>query len=326
MKVTIERLSKVTWSGFQKYDQSGDFIGPVLSKRTKRPVTGLTKELERELESELQMERGTLRDRSEFWDDFGINMNEPTLTLDLDDAEDRLLHYFALAHPLVANSYNERYASNKYKYVIVNKEDVATENNKKRRLIGEAHAAYNDMNLESMTNTLSVLGRNVNGLSQNQIINALGNIVEKEPERFLSIVEDKLFYIKVTIMKAITLGILRKTPGNIKDATISYEDAVLGAGLNATARILSAPNAQKTYTAIDRMIRANTEVVTDTELDATAASILNELPAGAVGVTEEKPKAAPKKKAPVKRNVGKGVTAVKANGGDSGDFEAPDEL
>lgn len=257
----LEIIKKTNWAGVSKYTGTTDVISPALNGKTGEHITGLTKEDERYFETELGLKLGELKARSPFWETYslvipigGIEINKDNVAFEQLEPTEQLLIKFLKAHPLVAPSYAQMFKDPKYRYVLIDEQEVAETKNKEREATSKAFSILHGLSLEQVVGVLKVLGYQTESMNYASLYNAVGTLVEQDPKKFLEVVEDNLLAMKVLVVDAVNKGIFKKTKGKMELAPIFYEETFLGEGIEDAARALGSNAFQGTLIAVRQFL------------------------------------------------------------------------
>lgn len=241
MLVKIQQINRTTSFGVKdtktnkikaKYDSCHDKWVPGLNKSTGALNTGLTPQEEREFEKKLGLSEGELSKTSKYWDNFMIIIPGEGLVLDTTIPDHALKYKLLVADPFVVVGEDGYKKKANAEYVITSEEDKAKTENTKRNVIAQAYAAFAKMTKVEITDALYMFGKDSENLDPEIAQNRLGEIVDEDPAKFLSIVGDKQFKEKVWFMKLIRAGIVKKHgTGKGTDMPLYFEDIMLGNGL-----------------------------------------------------------------------------------------------
>ena len=214
------------------YEQCADKLVPGLDRNTGALRTGLTPEDERQLEIDLTHEEGTLKKSSAFWSNFSIIIPGQGLTLNTENAAHRLQYLVLKSDPTIAQSLEKLRTLAGAEYVMTTEGEEANASNSKRDVITKAYVAFSKLSKTDIVDALYMFGKYGDDVTPEVAENRLGDIVDKDPRKFMSIVGDKLFKDKVWFMKLIREGIVKKHgTGTGTNMPLYYEDIMLGNGL-----------------------------------------------------------------------------------------------
>jgi hypothetical protein len=254
----ITRLdSETTWGVWdaekgkyqQKFGECSDKWVPALDARTGTRRTGLEIKLpERECkklnlpegsllqhkyEKQLNLPEGTLSPNSDYWKEFMIII--PENGLELNDAVEFDEFRLALfrADKQIAKSFEESKLSTKFQYMITNDTAEAKVENTRRDAIANAYAKFAQMSVTEISEALYMFGKEPDDTSPEICRNTLGNILDNDPNKFLSIVGDERFNEKIKLIKMIKEGIIRKGASAVGwNVPLFFGDIPLGKGLD----------------------------------------------------------------------------------------------
>ena len=266
MIINLKRIEKnMTWGVIdrrtgqykEKYDNCADKFVPALDRVTGMLRTGLTKKDETELEAELQLNVGDLATTSAFWNTFVIIIPEDGLKLNINNPMDKLKYMVLKADPEIATDMSEIGASADAQYKMYTEGEAAKSKNTKRNIIANAYAKFAVMSPDEIVEALYMFGKNGDTVDPEVCRNTLGDVLEKDPEKFLDILGDVNFKDKVFIIRSIRAGILRKTTlGKGFDMPIYFGDIYLGKGLDEVIQFLLDKENQNVYVGLQKAYAA----------------------------------------------------------------------
>lgn len=252
--VVIKPLKKGRWSGFVRYKRCKDTIAPYLSPKG-GVETGLDKETQTRLESEMGLPPGTLGRTSKFWQDYKIDMDDKAKFIYVDTPEGELAYNFILGHKRVANSLSTRTEWPYAEYVIEDVEEEAKQENIKSRRKIEALTRFNKMSNEDMRNLLKVVGKFHGEKTSNELIEKqVREMAENDHNRFLDILDDKRLEMRVFIEDLIRIKALRKNGTNI-----FYGDVPIGHDMETAIAYLNDPMNQPIKLQLKRQLEGSTK-------------------------------------------------------------------
>jgi len=238
MKAKLTFREKEPWSGRSIYKNCRHGIQTYL-KRSGVRYTGLENDdnLRIRLEKILNFPDGYLKPQSDFWDSFTIWINDSgELRLDTEGSpEDELKYYFLRNHKDVAQGLKDRKPS--ADYVLLQEETEAKEQNVKARIKRKAMVEFSKLTPSQMRKALRLYGYNSTNVSEEIVENRLFDLVEENPQRFLTIwVNNTNKDIQFLIEEAVAKNILRKNKTMYK-----YGTDVIGSTLDDAIIYLSNP-------------------------------------------------------------------------------------
>lgn len=194
--------------------------------------TGLSEEDEKEFETLLGLEKGTLKKSSAYWTTYRISIPEDGLTLNTDNPKDALAYKVMSADPTIAKSLTEVRTNAKAEYVMTTESAEAAVKNTKRNEKAKAYAAFAKLTQAETLDALYMFGKDPSSMDFEIAQDRLGEIVDENPSKFLDVVGDKQFKDKVFFMKLIRAGVVRKHgTGTGTNMPLYFEDIMLGSGL-----------------------------------------------------------------------------------------------
>lgn len=225
MEVIVRPLLVNMWAGVRNYKNCFNWIGPYFT-RSGNLYTGLTEE-----DNELKLTPGTTADRlekalqrepkslapySEFWKTYTIRFDNKDLIINTSNPEDELKYIFLKHHKNVANGYSDR-TKPKADYILINKEQEASEANKSGQLRRKAMKEFDKLSLTDMRKLLRLYGHRSDNLSSELIEAKLFEIVERDPQKFFDKwVDNKRRETEFLITDAIAKGIIKKNKSEYK--------------------------------------------------------------------------------------------------------------
>lgn len=240
MNVKIKPIKKVQkWSGFQgiRYKNTKHYLTAFYDKYGSM-VTGLSDEDAERLGKILDRD---LKNTSSFWHDFKVIMMDRELRLNLDKPEDELKYKLLLVHPLVKASESE--LNPKAMYVVYNEQEEAKVANTTSSVKIKANLLYSSLTANEKKEVLRLYpGYNRTDTVSSEVIDAkLYAQLEANPEKFVSIIEDKKRDMKILLKDLVTSRVLRKNKnayyygedalGHDEESTITYLDSPEGNNL-----------------------------------------------------------------------------------------------
>jgi hypothetical protein len=319
----LRKAPKSHWSKIAQYDHTHTTLGPMLDKRTGRPVTGLTKELEAKLEKSLGLDEGTLAPHSKYWRDFQVKLDSSIMTLDLHQPEEELFFYFFKAHKHIAFGEKELKKKSTALYVLYNEVDQAKEQIGRISPKKTAFIKLGSMSLQEQIDVLLVLGEKILSTDPYIIGAACDKLVETRPVEFLEVVEDANFKMKLFILKCLHYDILSKNKGRTaKNAVISFNGDVIADGLDNAVAELNKKTNQPLYLALEKRLDMAQKAGT-----LAGATVMSGYDIEEALEAEEPKKPKGKRKITSKKDKESIVEEVTKEGTDSGEYgEAPEVL
>lgn len=237
--VKIKPIDRMTWSGFVRYKNTKDYITPHYDQ-SGTIVTGLNPEDQARLEKILKRDLSPV---SSFWHDYAIILTDKEKVLNLDNPEHELAYKFLLANKKVANSETERMEWPYAEYIIYNEELEAQVKNEKFTVKRKAVTAFNELSASQMRDILKLYPgfTKIDSVSPAIIETRLYELMEQDPAKFISLVQDKKLDMKVFLKDLVGHKILRKNKsayyygtdniGHDEESTITYLEDPQNQGL-----------------------------------------------------------------------------------------------
>jgi len=266
MIVNVKRLERnKTWGIIDrktgrfrdKYENCNDKFVPALDHVTGMLRTGLNKELEKKFEKDLALEEDSLAASKPFWENFSIIIPEEGLTLNTHNPMDNLKYYVLKADPEVATSPEEASTNSKAQYVMYTDGAAAKNKNSKREIIANAYAKFAVLTNTEVVDALYMFGKEADDTDLEICKNTLGELLEKDPEKFLDVLGDEKFKDKVWVIKTIRAGIIRKgVIGTGFNMPLYFGDIYLGKGLDEAIDFLLDKENQNVFIGLKKAYEA----------------------------------------------------------------------
>jgi len=186
MIVILRPIRKSRWSGLVKYKNCYEDIGSYFT-RSGALYTGLTDDAAKRLGETLDLD---LRKSSEFWSGtndrapFFIRTNEKDLYLNTDEPMDELKYLFLKNHKRVKTSLLENKAT--ANFVLINKEEEAKKSSIFNRAKRSAISEFDKLSPGDIRKALRIYGHNAENMTNDMAENRLFEIVEGDPEGFIT--------------------------------------------------------------------------------------------------------------------------------------------
>lgn len=215
--VHVKPINRYSWlpdghDGQTRYTGCAEFLCIQINIDTRALNTGLTADDEKRLEKALKLDVGTLsRFNFDYWGDYKKTIRIPKegIVLNLDNPSDELTYLNLLAHSKVANSEQEKFENPEYEYVMTTPQkeaEVKNTVNKKKR---EAYKVFGKMSTSESIDVLKYAGKKTdNSHTIDMIESSIAEIIERDPQDFLDIVNDPDFKMKVFVKDCIGIKAL----------------------------------------------------------------------------------------------------------------------
>lgn len=254
--IVIKALRKSRWGGIVRYKRCRDTIAPYLSPRG-GVETGLDDETRVRLEKALGVDLGRT---SKFWQDFKIDMDDTSKYIYIDTPEGELQYHFILNHKRVANSMAERTNWPYAEYVIEDVEEEAKQENVKSRRKIKALERFGKLSVTEMRNVLKLSGKYTADLTSSEIVEKLvREMAEKEHDKFMDILEDKNFEMRVFIEDLIKIKALKRNGSHV-----FYGDTPMGHDIETSIAYLNDPMNQQIKLQLKRQLEGSTKAGIET--------------------------------------------------------------
>ena len=235
------------------YDNCVDKFVPALDAKTGKLRTGLTDKDREYFEKELELDKDELLSKSPFWSRFFITIPEHGLTLDTDKISDELAYKVLSSDPEVANGKAQLKTHATAKYVITSQSEESKVSNTSRNIKTKAYVTFSKLSAVEISNALLMIGRDASNMDPEIAMDRLGEIVESNPAKFLSIVGDPLFKDKVWFMQLLKANIVKKHGvGTGTEMPLYYQDIMLGTGLEQAIAFIKDKENQNIFLGIKK--------------------------------------------------------------------------
>lgn len=266
MIVKVKKVAKlVSWGSkdhksqklMPMYENCEDKLVPSMDILTGEIRTGLDSKEQAKFEDTLEMEKGSLLKSGSFWKSFSIAIPGDGLTLNTLNPVDELKYKVLAADPTVCQSITELKTHPTAEYLMTSEDAEAKVSNKKRNVIMEAYSAFAKLSQDEVVNALVMFGQYASNVDPEVARDRLGEILDKNPSKFLLTVGDKLFKDKVWMMKLIKEGIVKKHgTGSGSNQPLYFEDIKLGMGLDESIAFIKAKENQAVAMGLKKALKA----------------------------------------------------------------------
>lgn len=219
------KTTKTTWlanrdekhDGAIMFSKTFAMICPEIDRSTRLIKTGLSPNLERELEEAMSLTKGSLSPYNKnFWAQHNLYVVVPAEGLEIDcdrSAIEKLKYCYLKASSRVATSSIEALENPLCEYVLLSAETEAKQETSKFQQKRKAYKVLEDMSLENQIDFLNVYKQGKYKVSKGStadfISAAMAKVVEEAPEEFVQIYENPSFKDFVFLRKCISAGLLR---------------------------------------------------------------------------------------------------------------------
>lgn len=260
MKVRVKRVERINWGAKNpitnriqlKFENCVDKWCPGLDKTTGMLKTGLTSEEERSFEEKLGLEPKTLMKSSLYWDSFVILIPDDGIELDDSIPMQALMLKVLKADSEVAGSLEEAKANIHAKLYLTTIGGEARVKNSRRENIAKAYSIYYKMTDTDVKDALYMFGKDPSTTDNEICKNMLGEELEKDPAKFLRLLDDEDLKDKVWLIRLIRLGIIKKVGAGLgyDNLPLFFGDIRLGKGLDESVAFLKETENQNVYKAL----------------------------------------------------------------------------
>lgn len=193
-------------------------ISPERDGATGLIKTGLTDQMARELEREMNLASGTLSQYNKnYWGSHTLNISVPSEGVVLDcsrSAIDKLRYCYLRVCTKVANNVVEALENPLYEYVLTSEEMENKTDSEKFLIKKNAYKKLESLNLETQMDFLMVYKQNSYKVTKTSTVDfitaAMGKILEEDPKGFMELIEDPNFKDYVFLRKCLSAGLLRQ--------------------------------------------------------------------------------------------------------------------
>tara|TARA_R110000751_G_scaffold157264_1_gene262723 strand:+ start:332 stop:1132 length:801 start_codon:yes stop_codon:yes gene_type:complete len=223
------------------FDGCIDKLVPGLDAVTGTLRTGLVEKEEKRFENAMGYDEGSMKKSGSFWSNFSIKIPEEGLTLNTENIAQELQYKVLLADPHVAKSLSELKTHPTAEYVMTSEGAEAKVSNNKRNTIAQAYSTFAKLSKSETIDALYMFGQYADDVDFEVAQNRLGDIVDKDPKKFMLVVGDENFKDKVWFMKLIKEGIVAKHgTGSGPNQPLYFNDISLGNGLDEAIAFIKA--------------------------------------------------------------------------------------
>ena len=235
-RVEIRSLNKNKFGGLSLYPySSGTVLVPQLTKAGFK--TGLTKEEETLFEEALNLKKGELSRKSEFWSGIESELrikNKAILDLNLDS--DFLKYRWILENSKVCPATKDLSKYPNAEFVIVDEESEAAEDAKQINWEIKAFESFVELTEADKKGVLKIYGVKADSASIDMVNSKLHKFLKLDPKRFVQTIEDKNLKTKVLIEELLEYSIITKSKNFYKNG-----DDIIGASTDEVLEYLNNP-------------------------------------------------------------------------------------
>lgn len=253
-KYRLELVKRRKWGGFVKYPNCGTTLVPGVS-RTGHYTTGLSEADVERLSAATGMSKQALLPPTgsddkigSYWRNFAVKVTTKGVDIDTEDPFGELLYLFCKSSSYVADGTDN--ITNGHDCVLLDVDKESVIKNQKNRTKRKAMLALNEMSIDHMRNALRVIGVSVRGLTDEMVEARLGDEIERNPDRFISMwVDNENKDTIIFIEKGLAQNQLR-----VKDGIYYYGTDKIGNSLDAAVKWAKDPKNKIVVDAINREI------------------------------------------------------------------------
>ena len=214
----LTKFKRDAWSGHKNYMFCAVNIAPEIGKRGK-PVSGLTDKDQKQLEKDLFLQPGELSENSPFWHDYFIAFNIEGITLDDENANDRLALHVLKSMRKVAFGKEQLKTKAKAEYMLTSDEKIEAEDDDVLSIKEDAYALLSDATPAKLRQIYVVLLKqkkngvvvDVSNMSDKALKNGLRTIIESNATSFNTVAKDTKLNLKAEIIELVTKRIISTT-------------------------------------------------------------------------------------------------------------------
>lgn len=210
--ITLKKIRTSAFAPKGAYNGTTTNFCIPLSERTGMLKNIFSSDEERKkFENALGLPEGELLTTSAYYKELNVVMKGDTMILDSDNPMDELTLKIFEHDNLVVTSEKDKFSKPNAIYMLVKGEEVSKNKVSRRAIKAEAYSIFTKMSIEDMKNALLIYGKNPKTLNEIKIKELIGDEVEDRPERFLTVVNDKDFAIKVFVNDLIQENVIIKS-------------------------------------------------------------------------------------------------------------------
>jgi hypothetical protein len=238
VRVSFKQIYSDPLIKLKKYDEAYTLLGAGLDKNG-FPSTGLTEDWSEpqignkipkknkgtrvQMETLLDLEAGTLKNTSKFWETFQIRVSSDALEWDLAVPQDLLKYLFALGQSIVCDGIKNIHNNSKVEFVLYSEDQEAEERVVGRKALKRAYNLAEELDIETKINILATYGILVDATNVNSIIDKIDEQIEADPEEFLLRANDGFLVTRSLVSKALDAAVL-----TMEDGAIYHGEVILG--------------------------------------------------------------------------------------------------
>ena len=259
---TLRVINPDVWSKVRKYDFSSEYIGPALNNQG-LPVTGLTEDAmipngkgqtekvkgtRTQLEEEMGLPEGHLKQRSDFWILYNVMVGVEDEVFDITIPEDRLKVLFLKAQPEIADGIDNIKA--KSRYILFTEEEAVKHTNDRGKLKRKANDIYAKLTGADKCEILEMLNIKAASLDADSVDAKLYDYLEEQPGKFILLAEDPTRGKQSFVRKCLERGIM-----SIENGSVMYGETVVGIDIESAAIALHSDEMKATMEAVKILLK-----------------------------------------------------------------------
>jgi hypothetical protein len=157
--------------------------------------------------------------KGNYWDNYSVSLNKEDKEIDLSTVNGYLDYKFLLAQVAIAPTWDERFDSAEYKFVLVDQRDKQKKDSKRALTkkdaymeLGKLSGSITDMKLFlTVYNLEKNTGKTVSNIAnEDDLVSEISVIVEEDTNKFLEIIRDKDYETRAFIEHCIIKGGIEK--------------------------------------------------------------------------------------------------------------------
>lgn len=247
--VFLEPIKKSAWSSFARYNKTNYTVAPARSARGYH--VELSEDEKTYLLDALNLPPKSLDPNSDYWRDFSVKIPDHGTVLRLDIPLEYLQYKVLLQAKSVSSKYEDKPSA---EWRLRDREAEAKVDNTKFSAKRKAFILSDKMSIEECLDILKMVGRNAGSMGPDLIQNSVSVLIEEDPNLFMSLYNDPMKKVKVTVADAIAHNIITK-----RSDIWWFGDHQMGHTKDDVASYLSNPKNQELLIAVRSRIELKTK-------------------------------------------------------------------